>query len=367
LIPLIDLKSTYLELEQEIDSVSKRILSSGWYILGDEVEKFEDEFASYIGTKYCISVGNGLEALHLLLRAYDIGVDDEVIVPANTYIATWLAISYAGAKIIPIEPCNDTMNINPDKIEGVITKKTRAILPVHLYGLPAEMDPINEIARKYGLVVIEDAAQAHGALHHKTKAGNLGNAAGFSFYPTKNLGAFGDAGAVTTNDPLIAEKVKLLRNYGSPKKYINDLKGFNSRLDTLQAAFLRIKLTKLDEWNHRRERIAQLYLSELSKAPNLILPYVPDNLKHIWHIFAIRHPQRNQLQNYLTSKGINTLIHYPVPPHLSGAYAELGWTTGSFPISEEMSDTVLSLPISPHLPIDDAYFITKEILQFCQI
>ncbi len=275
-VPFLNIKAQNVELKAELEAAYTRVMDSGWYILGKEVEAFEAEFASYCGVKYCVGVGNGLEALHLILRAYGIGEGDEVIVPANTYIATWLAVSYAGATPAPVEPDEKTFNINPELIEKAITKKTKAILPVHLYGQCADMDAINEIAKRRGIKVIEDAAQAHGALYKGRKAGSLGHAAGFSFYPGKNLGAIGDAGAVTTNDGELAEKIRLLRNYGSKVKYYNEVKGFNSRLDEMQAAFLRVKLKRLDEWNSRRMQIAKRYFEALKECAGLGLPYVPD-------------------------------------------------------------------------------------------
>src|SRR5580765_1653123 len=260
-VPFLDFVGPYEELKAELDDAYFRFMRSAWYVLEREVEAFEQEFAFYCGVKHCVGVGNGLEALHLTLRAYGIGEGDEVIVPSNTYIATWLAVSYADATPVPVEPNPQTYNLNPDLIEAAVTSRTKAIMPVHLYGQPADMDPMLAIARKYGLKVIEDNAQAQGARYKGRRTGSLGDAAGNSFYPGKNLGAFGDAGAVTTDDPMLADKVRTLRNYGSKKKYYNDFKGYNSRLDELQAAFLRVKLKKLDEWNHRRRAIAQLYLS----------------------------------------------------------------------------------------------------------
>lgn len=353
-IPFLDLKSPYLELKEELDEAYHRVMESGWYILGEEVESFEAAFAKYCGTKFCVGVGNGLDALHLILRAYGIGPGDEVIVPSNTYIATWLAVSYAGAKPIPVEPRIDTYNIDPERIEEAITSKTKAILPVHLYGQPADMDTINLIAKKYNLPVIEDAAQAHGAIYKGKKTGSLGNAAGWSFYPGKNLGAFGDAGAVTTNDPDLAEKVRTLRNYGSKVKYVNEIKGFNSRLDPLQAAFLKIKLKYLDEWNARRSTIADYYLAELSKVRDLKLPVIPEWASPCWHLFVVRSKNRDSLTEQLLNYGINTLIHYPFPPHLQLAYYEMEMSKGSFPISEKIHQTILSLPISPHMKIEAA-------------
>jgi dTDP-4-amino-4,6-dideoxygalactose transaminase len=341
-------------------------MESGWYILGEEVEAFEREFADYCGAKYCIGVGNGLEALHLILRAYDVGPGDQVIVPANTYIATWLAVSYAGATPVPLEPDEKTYNIDPTRIEAAITKRTKAILPVHLYGQPADMDPIIHIAKKYNLKVIEDAAQAHGAMHKGKKVGGLGDAAGFSFYPGKNLGAFGDAGAVTTNNSESAERIRVLRNYGSRIKYYNETKGFNSRLDPLQAAFLRVKLKSLEEWNRRRTVVAQHYLSNLGGVEGLILPSVPEWAQPVWHLFVVRHARRDALMKCLTEQKIGTLIHYPVPPHLSQAYSDLNQKTGYFPITERIADSVLSLPIGPHLNDDGIRRVIETLAEFCR-
>lgn len=363
-IPFLDMKSPYLELRQQIDAAYARVMQSGWYVLGEEVEAFEKEFAHYINVEFCIGVGNGLEALHLILRAYGIGAGDEVIVPSNTYIATWLAVSYSGAKPVPVEPVEQMYNLDPQKIEQAITKRTRAILPVHLYGQTADMDPILEIASHYHLKVIEDAAQAHGSCYKARKAGRLGDAAGWSFYPGKNLGAFGDAGAVTTNDSDLACKIKNLRNYGSEVKYYNEVKGFNSRLDPLQAALLSVKLRYLDEWNSRRTIIAQRYLKGLANVPNLTLPVVPDWAEPCWHVFVVRHPQRDALRTHLSQSGIGTLIHYPVPPHLQKAYQEMGFSAGSFPISEAIHREVLSLPIGPHLSLSDANQVIDAVRSF---
>jgi dTDP-4-amino-4,6-dideoxygalactose transaminase len=334
-------------------------MDSGWYILGHEVEAFEREFALYCNVKHCISVGNGLDALHLILRALNIGPGDEVIVPANTYIATWLAVSYAGATPVPVEPDQRTYNINPELIEPVITSRTKAILPVHLYGQPADMDIINGIASRYNLKVIEDAAQAHGARYKGIRVGGIGHAAGFSFYPSKNLGAFGDGGAVVTNDDEIAIKVRLLRNYGSQKKYYNEIKGFNSRLDEIQAAFLRVKLKKLDEWNERRSRIAILYLDVLKNIKGLILPYTPEWAAHVWHLFVVRSKKRNLLQEKLSQLGVQTLIHYPVPPHLSSAYRDIQF--GVLLTTENIARTVISLPMGPHISVDDTMLVCRII------
>jgi dTDP-4-amino-4,6-dideoxygalactose transaminase len=348
-IPFLDLKSPYLEIKQELDDAYDRVMRSGWYILGDEVDSFEREFASYCGVKHCIGTGNGLEALHLILRAYDIGPGDEVIVPANTFIATWLAVSYSGARPVPVEPDSRSYNLDPQKIESAITKNTRAIMPVHLYGQPADMNPIREIAGQYGLKVIEDAAQAHGASYLGKKAGGLGDAAGWSFYPGKNLGALGDAGAMTTDDDLLAEKLRVLRNYGSKVKYYNEVKGYNSRLDPIQAAFLKVKLRHLDDWNERRFRIVQHYIEALAPVPGVVLPGIISKAISSWHLFVVCVENRDALQKYLKAQGIDTLIHYPVPPHLSEAYRDEQWQKGDFPITEKLADTVLSLPVGPHM------------------
>lgn len=361
-VPFLDLRASYIEIKDELDAAYHRVMESGWYILGEEVEAFGREFAAYCGVKYCVGVGNGLDALHLILRALDIGNGDEVIVPANTYIATWLAVSYAGAKPVPVEPDERTYNIDPARIEAAITKKTKAILPVHLYGQPADMDPILEIADRYQLKVIEDAAQAHGALYKGCRTGALGHAAGFSFYPGKNLGAFGDAGAVTTSDPEIAARVKALRNYGSHVKYYNEIKGFNSRLDPLQAAFLRVKLRKLDEWNERRRRIAAQYLSTMADLPGLILPHEPTWADPVWHLFVVRTKTRDFLQKYLEEHGIQTLIHYPVPPHQQGAYQEC--SAINLPITDKIHQEVLSLPMGPAMTATDVPFVTESANSF---
>jgi dTDP-4-amino-4,6-dideoxygalactose transaminase len=367
-VPFLDLKAPYLELKEELDAAYHRVMDSGWYVLGGEVEAFEQEFSDYCDTKYTIGVGNGLEALHLILRAMEIGEGDEVIIPANTYIATWLAVSYAGATPIAVEPDPDTYNIDPARIEAAITSKTKAIIAVHLYGQPADMDPINLIANKYRIKVIEDAAQAHGARYKNRRVGSLGNAAGFSFYPGKNLGAFGDGGAITTNDAQLADKVRLLRNYGSRIKYQNEVKGYNSRLDELQAAFLRVKLAKLDEWNERRKQVAQYYLAQLSEIVDLKLPYIPEWAESVWHLFVINHPQRNDIKEKLDTVNIGSLIHYPIPPHLSDAYASgiisTDWHIGSFPITENISNRILSIPLGPHMRDLEITKIVETLKEF---
>ena len=360
-VPFLDLTAPYEELKTGLDEAYFRFMRSGWYVLGQEVEAFEREFADYCGAKHCVGVGNGLEALRLILSAYGITTGDEVIVPSNTYIATWLAVSYAGATPVPVEPDPKTYNLDPDRIEAAITPRTKAIMPVHLYGQPADMDPIMSIARNHGLKVIEDNAQAQGARYKGRRTGALGDAAGNSFYPGKNLGALGDAGAVTTDDAALADQVRLLRNYGSKKKYYNDRKGYNSRLDELQAAFLRVKLKKLDEWNGRRRALAAQYLAGFPDGAGLTRPFVPEWAEPACHLFVVRHPARDALQQGLTEGGIGTLIHYPVPPHLSGAYADSGWLRGTFPIAEQLADTVLSLPMGPHLSTEQAGMVLAEI------
>jgi dTDP-4-amino-4,6-dideoxygalactose transaminase len=365
-VPFLDLKASYRELQAELNTAYRRVMESGWYILGEEVEAFEREFAAYCGAKHCVGVANGLEALHLILRAYGVGPGDEVVVPANTYIATWLAISCSGARPVPVEPDPRTCNMDVGRIPEALTKRTKAILSVYLYGQPNDVDSTSALAGRHGLKVVEDLAQAHGARYRGRRAGALAGAAGFSFYPSKNLGAFGDAGAIVTNDEELAEKVRMLRNYGSRTKYHNELKGFNSRLDSFQAAFLRIKLKHLDEWNRRRKMIAERYLGRLSGLPGLTLPFVPEWAEPNWHLFVIRHPQRDALQRHLHEVGIDTMIHYPVPPHLSEAYGELGGRVGDFPITERIADTVLSLPIFPHLAPEDIEKVIEAVSTFAK-
>lgn len=360
-IPFLDLKTTYDELKPEFDAAYHRVMESGWYLLGQELEAFEAEFAAYCGAKYCIGVGNGLDALHLILRAYDIGPGDEVIVPVHTFIATWLAVSQVGATPVPVDIVPDYYGIDPSLIEAAVTEKTKAIMPVHLYGHPADMDPINKIAQKHGLKVIEDAAQAHGAEYKGKRCGTLGDAAAFSFYPGKNLGAFADAGAVTTDDPMLAEKIRKLRNYGCVVRYQHELQGVNSRIDELTAAFLRVKLCKLDEWNSRRKKIAAFYLTHLPPA-TCHLPAVAEGVEHAWHLFVIRHPQRDLLQKKLSEAGISTLIHYPVPPHLTDAYQNLGFKAGDFPATEQLCSQFLSLPIGPHMNTVQVGYVCGQLL-----
>jgi dTDP-4-amino-4,6-dideoxygalactose transaminase len=359
----LDLRETYLEIKDELDAATRRVMDSGWYILGREVQAFEEEFAAYCGVKYCVGVGNGLEALQLTLRAYGIGAGDEVIVPSNTYIATWLAVSGAGATVLPVEPVERTFNLDPARVEAAITERTKAILPVHLYGQTAEMEAINAVARKHGLKVIEDAAQAHGATFNGKRAGALSDAAGWSFYPTKNLGAYGDAGAVTTDDEALAREVRLLRNYGAREKYYNDVKGINSRLDEMQAALLGVRLRHLDEWNRRRARIAAIYHEGLSDT-ELLLPLVARGAEPVWHLFVIRSARRDALQQHLKAHGVQTLIHYPVPPHLQQAYSDLKIDAGAYPLSEAIHREVLSLPMGPHLSEAHARRVVEAVRAF---
>jgi dTDP-4-amino-4,6-dideoxygalactose transaminase len=345
-IPFLDLAATHALIEHDILDALQRVVRAGQFILGPEVEAFEREFAAYCGAEHCVGVGNGLDALFLILRASGIGSGDEVLVPANTFIATWLAVSHAGATPVPVEPLEISYNIDPAAIERAINSRTRAIIPVHLYGQPADMDAVKKIAARHGLLVIEDAAQAHGGRYKGNPAGSLGAAAAFSFYPGKNLGALGDGGAVVTSDADLARRIRQLRNYGSEIKYDHQLAGFNSRLDELQAAVLRVKLRHLDDWNARRRSAAAYYLSRLLPA-RIGLPAVPHFADPVWHLFVIRSERRDALRVALAAKSIETGIHYPVPPHMQPAYAHLEMPAGSLPISERLHAQVLSLPIGP--------------------
>lgn len=360
-VPFLDMTSLHEEVADELHDAFRRVLSSGWFIRGREVEAFESEFAEYCEARHCIGVGNGLDALVLIQRAYNIGPGDEVIVPAHTFIATWLAVSQTGATPVPVEPDFATCNIDPALIEAAITPRTRAIMPVHLYGQPVDMDSIMEVARRHGLKVIEDAAQAHGARYKGGRCGSLGDAAGFSFYPGKNLGALGDGGAVMTNDADLAARVRRIANYGSERKYDHAEPGVNSRLDELQAAFLRVKLRRLGGWNARRGEIATIYRDGLDGFPDLMLPTVPMWAEPSWHLFVIRHPDRDALAGHLEKRGIGTLIHYPVPPHLSGAYRNGGWAAANLARTERLAGEILSLPIGPHLSKPDARRVLEAL------
>jgi dTDP-4-amino-4,6-dideoxygalactose transaminase len=359
------LQAATRELRGEIDSAIARVLDSGYFLLGKELEAFEREFAEYAGAKHCIGVGNGLEALILSLKALGVRAGDEVLVPSNTYIATWLAVSYVGARPVPVEPDERTYNIDPEKIEAAITKDTRGIIPVHLYGQPADIGPIKEVAAKHDLWILEDAAQAHGARYKGKRTGALGNIAGWSFYPGKNLGALGDGGAVTTNSDDLADRIRVLRNYGSRIKYLNEVKGVNSRLDEIQAAVLRVKLRHLDEWNARRRAIAAQYHEGL-KHSGLVLPYVPEWADPVHHLFVVRSKRRDALRQHLENAGIGALIHYPIPPHLQNAYKDMAMRPGSLPISERIHEEVLSLPIGPHLTESQAASVIRAIQEFRQ-
>lgn len=361
-IPFLDLRATYKELEADIDGAVKRVLNSGFYILGPEVEAFESEFAHFCDANYCVGVGNGLDAIYISLMTLGVGPGDEVLVPSNTYIATWLAVSQCGATPVPVEPSNDSYNMDPSLISKAITKNTKAIIAVHLYGQPAPLDEILGIAKDHNLKVIEDAAQAHGAVYKGRKIGSHSDMVTWSFYPGKNLGAFGDGGAITTNNQELAKIAEVIRNYGSEYKYVNDIKGLNSRLDPLQAAILRVKLPKINEWNARRREVAKLY-DEAFMDAGLSIPREAVGCESSWHLYVLRHSRRNGIVKDLNALGINVLIHYPIPPHLQKAYSSLGYIRGDLPIAEKLSDELFSLPIGPHLSCLDVENIIKSVLE----
>lgn len=347
-VPFLDLRATYLELKTEIDAAIQRVLGGGMYIGGGEVDAFEREFGDFCGASHVVGVANGLDALKLALLALDVGPGDEVIVPSHTFIATWLAVSQCGATPIPVEPTEGGFNIDPQQVVARITPKTKGIIPVHLYGEPADLAPLIDIADRHGLFVLEDAAQAHGAVYRGKRIGSHGHAVAWSFYPGKNLGAFGDGGAVSTQDESLARRVRMMGNYGSRTKYVNDVIGYNSRLDPIQAAILRAKLPRIGEWNARRSVIAERYSQAFGAL--LTTPAVTKERQgHAWHLYVIRHPDRDRLQQLLSDAGVATLIHYPRPPHLQAAYVQLGFGVGSFAMAEQYANTVLSLPIGPHL------------------
>ena len=360
MIPFLELGASYRELKPEIDAAVSRVLESGWYILGPEVEAFEAEWAAYCDAKHAVGLANGLDALTLALRALDIGPGDEVIVPSNTYIATWLAVSGVGATPVPVEPDQATHNIDPARIEAAITSRTRALLPVHLYGQPADMDLILDIAKRHGLRVIEDAAQAHGARYKGQRIGAHGDIVCWSFYPGKNLGALGDAGAITTDDTALAERVALLRNYGSRQKYVNEEAGVNSRLDPIQAAVLRVKLEVLDEWTERRRTVATAYTVGMAQS-DVILPHVPDWAEPAWHLYVVRTYDREALQDRMTEAGIGTLIHYPIPPHMQKAYTDMEIMPEALPMARDLASEVLSLPMGPQLSLDQVQNIVNAL------
>lgn len=357
-VPFLDLGEAYRKVQAELESAILTSLRSGWYIGGQDVETFEQAYATYTETQHCVGVANGLDALHLALVAMGIGAGDEVIVPSNTFIATWLAVSQSGAIPVPVEPLESTYNLDPDRVESAITPRTKAIVPVHLYGQPADLDTILALARKHGLLVLEDAAQAHGARYKGKRIGGHGDVVAWSFYPGKNLGALGDAGAITTNNSDLADQLRLLRNYGSSVKYVHEKRGWNSRLDPVQAVALRVKLRHLDEWNGRRSEIAARYRSELA-GMGLVLPHVPEWAEPSWHLFVVQHADRDRLQNALNEAGIGTQIHYPIPPHLQMAYRDSSFKRGQFAIAESLACQTLSLPMGPQL--EDAN-VTSVIL-----
>ena len=362
-IPFVSFRPMERELNQDLRSAFERVLARSWYIRGAEDEAFEKAFAQYCGARYCVGVGNGLDALMLALKALDVGAGDEVIVPSNTYIATVLAVMYVGAKPIFVEPDIRTFNIDSARIEEVITPKTRVIMPVHLYGQACDMEPIMEIACKHGLKVVEDCAQAHGATYKGRKIGTFGDAAGFSFYPGKNLGALGDGGAVVTDNEELAERIRALGNYGSDYKYHHIYKGNNSRLDEMQAAFLAAKLPHLDRMNEARRRIAELYTKGIQNS-KVVKPYVAPDCVPVWHIYAIRCAERNELERYLSKKGIGTNKHYPIPIHLQECCRDLQIPEGFLPVAEEISRTELSLPMYYGMTDEEVQYVIDAVNAF---
>ena len=361
--PFLEPREAYFELKEEIDSAISRVLLSGTYILGHELEAFEEEWASYCEARFAVGVGSGLDALILALRALDIGEGDEVVVPSTTFVATWLAVRAVGAKLVPVEPDPVTCNIDCNRIEAAITTATKVLLPVHLYGQPVDLDPILALAKKYNLFVIEDAAQAHGARYKDRRIGAHGDIVCWSFYPGKNLGAIGDAGAITTNLPDAARRLLLLRNYGSSQKYAHDLAGWNSRMDPIQAAVLRVKLRVLDEWNSRRANLARIYSAMIVRS-DLFVPHSIPFVTSSWHLYVLRSRRRDELQMYLNSLGISTLIHYPIAPHQQRVFNSLGFTDDEFPLASSIANEVLSIPIGPHLNSAGAITIAEAINSF---
>ncbi len=351
-------------IKAEMHEAFKRVYDSNWFVLGKEVEQFEDAYARFNQVKHTVGLSNGLDALHLALKACGVGVGDEVIVPSNTYIATVLAVSYVGATPVFVEPNIETYNIDPKRIEAVITSKTKAIMPVHLYGQACEMDALMALAKKYQLFVIEDNAQSQGASFNGKLTGSWGDINGTSFYPGKNLGALGDAGAITTNSDKLSQNVRILRNYGSQKKYYNEVIGHNMRLDELQAAFLSVKLAKLNEWTAQRQQIALWYDNALKDVDGIVLPKVAEGATHVYHLYVIRTNKRDELQKYLDDKGVGALIHYPIPPHLQEAYKGLGYRKGDFPAAEEIAETALSLPLWPGMTFEDVVQVSNIISNF---
>lgn len=365
-IPFFSFDGMHQSMRDDMIAAFGRFYDTNWYVLGKEVQAFEEEFAAYSEIKHCVGVANGLDALHIALQTLDIKEGDEVIVPSNTYIATWLAVSYTGASIVPVEPNPHTYNLDPKKIEAAITPATRAIMPVHLYGQPCEMEAIMQIAKNHKLFVVEDNAQSQGATYGGKKTGTFGTINGVSYYPGKNLGALGDAGGITTDRSDLAEEARVIRNYGSQKKYYNKRIGLNSRLDEIQAAFLRLKIPQLDKWNAERQKIAAIYNAGLEDIEEIQLPLITPSAVSVWHQFVILTPKRTQMIQFLDENGIGTLIHYPVPPHLQEAYHFLGYQRGDFPIAEKISDMALSLPIYPGLKEKEILYICDKIRSFFQ-
>ena len=356
----------YQELKEEIDAACRRFFESGWYILGREVEAFESEYAARCGAQHCVGVGSGLDAIHLALRAMKIGEGAEVVVPSNTHIATWLGVTHSGATPIAAEPDPQTYNLDPEAAEKAISARTRAVLAVNLYGLPCDYGALREICKRRGLSFIVDNAQAAGASFSGQSTGGIADVECHSFYPTKNLGAYGEAGAVTTQDSAFAESIHSLRNYGARVRHQNEVVGFNSRLDALQAAILRVKLRHLDDWNFRRRRVAAFYLSALANLPGLTLPFEPPGRTHVWHQFVVRHRKRDDLQHELTKHSVRTDIHYPVPPHRSAVYARYGHAPDALPVANSLAEEVLSLPIGPHFDLKDAERVCELITSFIE-
>lgn len=363
-IPFLSFSGMHPELKDDMLEAFSQFYDSNWYVLGEFTNTFEKAYADWNQVAYCVGVSNGLDALVLSLKALGIGKGDEVLVPSNTYIATWLAVTYVGAKPIPVEPNYKTYNLNPEFAEKAINKKTKAIIVVHLFGQACQMDAISDLSKKFNLYVIEDNAQAHGATFLKKKTGSWGHINATSFYPGKNLGALGEAGAITTDNFYLAQKVQVLRNYGSQKKYYNEVPGFNMRIDELQAALLSVKLPHLEKWTKERQTIADIYNSELRNLGDLVLPFVADGSSHVYHLYVVRSKRRDELQKFLSENGIGTMIHYPIPPHLQLAYTSLGYKKGDFPIAEELANTCLSLPLWPGMKKDQVKEVGRTIKKF---
>ena len=363
-VPFLSFTGQHQAIREDVLAAVAKVYDSQWYVLGESVQQFEQQYAAFCHTDHCVGLANGLDALHLALEALGVGAGDEVIVPSNTYIATWLAISFVGATPVPVEPNPATYNLDPALLEAAITPRTRAIMPVHLYGQACEMQAIMDVAKRHNLYVVEDNAQSQGAAYRGGITGSFGDVNATSFYPGKNLGALGDAGAVTTNDAELAKKVRTLRNYGSQKKYYNEVIGHNSRLDELQAAVLSVKLPKLMDWTRQRQEVAALYDEQLAGIADLQLPVVAPDATHVYHLYVVRTSQRDALQQHLTEQGVGTLIHYPVPPHLQEAYRSMNFKKGDFPIAEELATTCLSLPMFPGMTAEQVHTVSSHIRTF---